>query len=254
LKTNTNASCQNNIIVLITVKGVPTEGETNSTALANIIKEGDVYKCNYFFDQFNYNASTFLQPIACEMRGILEVIDTTTTLRDAVQSFYLALILTRQTTKISWTEPYLDASGLGEVATCSLPLFKDGFFVGVAGIDFALSDMLKIGNLEQITDLLITQNNECGVIDLTDCQLEQIRSVKCNATPDNSCSIKINIDQCQNLMNNNQVFCNGYNPAIMDTDICCSENVCPNNSAPNGFLSIPTQPSTNSSSIPIPSS
>jgi len=63
---------------------------------------------------------------------------------------------------VRWSNPYEDAGGLGEMITAVAPAFDDaGYFLGVAGTDVLMSELLDYGSKNDILKELRQSSKQC---------------------------------------------------------------------------------------------
>ena len=129
-------------VVLFVTDGDPTD---SSTSIMNVL---DTANANRTARVFTYgvglSTSPLLQAIASQNRGAFYPVPNAADIRTQLGTYYIALSAHSNGTQSPvWTVPYFDASGLGVVTTATLPVYHDAVFMGVAGVDTVLSDLLS---------------------------------------------------------------------------------------------------------------
>ena len=66
-----------------------------------------------------------------------------------VQNYYDFFRGSTIKSKPFWTDPYVDAFGLGNIVTVSIPIFDLNRLIGVAGIDVLMSQFTKFDFTEE---------------------------------------------------------------------------------------------------------
>jgi hypothetical protein len=92
------------------------------------------------------DAATSLHLVACMTGGVWRAVTESGDLAAAAVGYNEALTtVLRASQNVSWTAPYLDASGLGLVTTASTPVTNPvtGEFEGVVGLDVPLGALLS---------------------------------------------------------------------------------------------------------------
>jgi len=173
--------------------------------------------------------SNIPQSIACMRNGIFEWIQDVNELYLKLNSYFVILSLGMDISKPLWVEPYIDASGLGEMTTCSIPVYDRSvtpfIFLGVIGIDVLVDEFYKTeSSREVIQNILISKSmSACVNSNISECQINTIREdkFKCSTSNQSCNKIKIIWDICPNTLNN--IFCNKDqgNGVPANKDPCC---------------------------------
>ena len=88
------------------------------------------------------NPSHYLARVACAGRGNFGWIEHTSDLPSQMEAYFDFVLKRSHGYNISWTSPYVDASGLGLVLTASMPVYdKQDNLVAVVGLDATLEDL-----------------------------------------------------------------------------------------------------------------
>mmetsp|Transcript_15698 Transcript_15698/g.16287 ORF Transcript_15698/g.16287 Transcript_15698/m.16287 type:complete len:231 (-) Transcript_15698:41-733(-) len=115
-----------------------------------------------------------------------------------------------QNTSPIWTEPYLEISGIGNIITAAISIYDSStvppFLVGVVGIDITINDLLEFGTIEQLGQTFKTRTQSgSSTMNLSNCQIEQLRTRKCGLSGNCSNTIKTEYQQCSSPLT--KVFC-----------------------------------------------
>lgn len=99
------------------------------------------------FYSMNYNGS-ILEELSCKYNGMTFLQNDDDSLMDKFENYFTYLADGANTRYPIWSEPYIDAFGLGEVVTISMPAyFSDHnnrtIIIGVAAIDVVFSQLLN---------------------------------------------------------------------------------------------------------------
>ncbi|KAL0234625.1 hypothetical protein PCE1_001661 [Barthelona sp. PCE] len=114
--------------------------------------------------------------IACGFNGIFTPIsEHSDDLVYAMSTYYEFLALGMEATTPVWSEKYVDVSGLGELVAVSMPVYENGTFKGVAGLDLVWSDLTANDTAEEVVTYLQSRSNNCPDYDLQTCTLERLR-------------------------------------------------------------------------------
>jgi len=126
--------------------------------------------------------------IACNNDGSWSFIRATDDPLTAMRSYYLFLTARRSSGSPIWTEPYEDASGLGQITTVAMPIFSvgtgdlPGVFLGVAGHDVFFHELAESDSEQtEILNELIERGAKCDPLITDVCQLQVLRNVYANA-------------------------------------------------------------------------
>jgi len=221
----------NTIIIFIT-NGIPNEGEQNPEILLSNIDELDNYNTIMFTFGLGTNSNSYiLQHFACNFNGIYQQVVSPGDLPFALSNYsiYIAAGLTR--TSCIWTEPYIDALGLGWVTTVAYPIYDKSvippFLIAVAAMDLLESDLKQFGdNSEEVLSELILRSEKCTLNLISECQLESLRGrFKCNSTNDTCDPVKTTAPLCENF---NKIPYRQGSIHMLEVDIntCCGNFIC----------------------------
>ena len=231
--------------IMFLTDGTPTEGVTDPTTLLTMIDNLTYLKTATIF-AYSLGSSASIdipQKIACMRNGIFESVLSSDELSLKMNSYYVTLSLGMNVAKPLWVEPYIDAQGLGEMSTCSIPIYDRTVspyrLLGVAGIDIIMGDLYKLMPDQAAVKkkLLIKSVNACTSQSLNACQMNSLRATgsKCTGV-DSSCTpIQVNFDQCSSSVTN--AFCNtlklvsitstsSSSTADKPIEICCGTETC----------------------------
>ena len=229
-----------------------TDGLTQSSLTNGVITEGQstLRSRAHIFGMSIYADSEgaldrYLQAVACANEGVWTQVrgDTLAKLRPYFQ--FLSLGVTAD--RVAWTNPYIDAFGLGRMVTVSAPFFDRSksppIVVGVAGTDVPLSDLGS--GYTAIGDILIEAGQSCPAIKVDACTLQLIRSQSgyvCPTTATNpsvaTCETQREISStaCSTTTTVSSVSCNPPTGGGSADIACCSaaqrNGICVNGSAP----------------------
>lgn len=232
-------------IVIFISDGDPLQGEQNPQNLLNIVKELDLYNTTMFTYGLGSDIQTqILQLFACNFHGIYQLVPTSSDLKSALSTFTFFTSLGLNRTTCIWTEPYIDAAGLGWVTTVAYPVYNRSvnppFLLGVVAADMVMSDIQKLGQTANDTlNYLIMRSQKCSANLLTECNLQFLRgNHPCNST-NLTCPIATDIQLCatfqgaafmqgsKHLTSVSIEACCGAQSCQSD-DECCGQQICPN--------------------------
>ena len=177
-----NSPCKT--FVMFLTDGIPTAGLKEEEQLTTFI-DGlmSLKKAIIFSYSLGANASSSIpKAISCMRNGIFEMVSNVGDLSIKLNSYFVILSLGMKIEKAIWVEPYTDFSGLGELTTCSIPVYDRSvnpyILLGVIGIDISLYDMMVIEpDVTVITKKLISKSmSACTNSDATECQINTLRS------------------------------------------------------------------------------
>ena len=165
--------------------------------------------------------------ISCRRSGIFEAITNIEELSGKLNSYFRTLSLGMDIKSPLWVEPYLDSSGLGEMTTCSIPVYDrtvtPSRFLGVVGIDVMMDDFYFYEASKDIIIkyLILKSMSACTNSDTTECQINTMRPIQYRcAPPDPNCQISLEWDLCKKPLKN--IFCNNIVPEGKKLeDSCC---------------------------------
>ena len=176
-------SCQTAILFL--TDGMPTEGETDTNNLQNLVSSLNTESAVIFTFTLGSNAPAAIpKVIACGNKGIYIHVNDNENLRDAMSNYYNYFATVRQVSdnlKPVWVEPYIDAFGLGEVATVSRALYDTNVdpprLYGVVSVDILTTDLRNADETNwQNTILYLSRQVTCPTIkNVSECFLDAIR-------------------------------------------------------------------------------
>jgi hypothetical protein len=106
--------------------------------------------------------SVLPKQIACAFNGIWTGISDDADLRRIMSTYYNVLSLGIKLTTPIWTEPYNDASGLGNMTTCALAVYDNTrnppLLLGVVGVDVLMDELQKYDNHQTVLKGLISRS------------------------------------------------------------------------------------------------
>lgn len=228
-------ACQT--ILLFLTDGIPTAGETNSTKLVAILDELESeYKINATLISYAYGSDAnpnFLVDLSCSRNGLTENIQVYSNLPEAMSNYYLLIASGMTRDNVTWTAPYEDAFGLGEMITASLPFYDrvnsdPPKLLGVSGVDITLSQLLQYVSADSVMKQLTERSSGCNKSNLTFCQLQQLRG-------NYKCPTKTSCPTDDTF--NYSPLCSSYSyyPFVEGTEVdknpqnsqaCCGVNMC----------------------------
>jgi len=226
-----NSPCKT--FVMFLTDGSPTAGLQTESELTSYINGLEYLKKAIIFSYSLGTGSAVDIPkaFACMRNGIFEKIDVASDLNSKMNSYFVTLSLGMNISKPLWVEPYIDASGLGEMTTCSIPVYDRSVtpirLIGVIGIDILMGTFYKVEpSKDVITSKLISKSmSACTNSDATECQINTLRdeNYRCTAY-DGSCSmVQIDWTTCPNSLDN--VFCNTDKKIPDYKDTCCGTTI-----------------------------
>ena len=101
-----------------------------------------------------------------------------------MEKYYQFISFGSQSDSVIWTEPYLDSQGLGEMTTAAIPVYyynNNNFkiLIGVIGIDVLMTDFTTFETSKEVVKTLVFRSNgKCQKINLSQCNLENLRGYK----------------------------------------------------------------------------
>ena len=217
--------------------GNPTEGIKEETELIKYIQSLENLKSVIMFTYgFGEGVNISIpKKLACLYNGIFEIITNSSEISEKINSFIITLSLGVETKKPVWTHPYNDASGLGYMTTCAIPVYdrttSPPFLIGVLGIDIMMADLNSLADNKIVENKLLSKTMQsCTIPNSNKCSLNSIRKDDfiCELTEEERkipCKkIKTSIDHCPNKFGN--VFCNQKkiienNNVINPLEQCC---------------------------------
>ncbi len=225
------AQCFN--VILFLTDGYPTAGEQNETRLVRQIqawnKKGNSTRAFIFtFDVGDVVEESLAQAIACENDGIFERISSDRKIHDALshyENFLSSFIIDEE---VIWVEPYIDASGLGEIITGSFAVHDFTAFppklIGVVGVDILVTDLERADpNWKEAIFLLASQAHCAEDVHtrIDQCTLEAIRVATGN--PESVCLAKLK--RCNGSSLNENITTLTCGRALNSSNICAPERV-----------------------------
>jgi len=242
--------------VMFLTDGTPTSGITDQVPLLKFIDDlPHLKKATIFAYSIGTSADRVIpKAIACMRSGIFEYIQDADQLSEKMNSYYVTLSLGLDINKALWVEPYIDSMGLGEMTTCSIPIYDRSVtpyrLLGVAGIDIIIGDLYKLEpNKDTVKNKLLRKSmSSCSASLLTECQINSLRGddAKCTIA-DNSCTpIVTSFTTCPSSISN--VFCNtlkefGFTPTdstnstlVNGIETCCGSEFCKTGGIVGGII------------------
>ncbi|CUG92614.1 membrane-associated protein, putative [Bodo saltans] len=243
-------------IIMFLTDGQPSDGNDVITSIAAGQATMGSNLARVFTYSLSVNAnSAILQQIACQNYGIWSLIDgDASSASSPLQQYYNFLAAGIVDSSPQWTAPYESSFGQGEITTVSMPCFDRSVtpkvFVGVAAIDTLMTDLLKYGTEAEIDAQIALNSGGCLNYDLTDCQMQQLRSPSgyvcpSPAPPLSSCtSTYVTAPSCNTTIvtNINEVVCTTNSSTSQTEMSCCSPKQCA--TATNELTSTHTRPDT----------
>lgn len=222
-------ACESVLIFL--TDGRATRGKTGKSLLNLINDLNKYYQATIFSYALGTGATvSILKELACATNGMFERVYEESNLIRSMNSYYFMLAqgLEKNTTK--WTEPYLDANGMGLVTTTSHPVYdytvNPPFLLGVVGIDLVMDDMYKYSNNEEILKELVTRSKSCSKFTLDECQLNSIRTYNCQFVNDKCTALISGAPTCSSLLEG-LTFVEGTQDEDYGSGYkCCGYNEC----------------------------
>ena len=219
-------------IIMFMTDGYPTVGEQNSTKILSLVKSLDLYNSTIFTYALGSEASPEIPSLlACNFHGIFDSVESSSDLLDAMQNYYIYVANGLNRTSAIWTEPYIDASGLGNVTTSGYPIYDRSttppYLIGVVGIDILMSDIQKFGDNSQIIlNELVARSQKCSSDLLSECQLESLRGqYACGSTNATCNKIGKTANLCSSF--NKFPFMEGSKHTTqVDINLCCGNYTC----------------------------
>lgn len=223
-------SCQT--IFLFLTDGVPTIGIKEIDKLVALIESIEANdKINAIFMAYAFGLDAEpkqLVPITCARGGITQYVNDNSELKEKLQNYYVMLSRGITRNEVIWTEPYLDLSGLGTKTSAVLPFYdrtvNPPFLLGVLSMDMAMEDLRKFTSTEVLLKGLVSTG--CTKINLTQCQLEEIRPSEYRCGNQGCTADVTNISVCSNGFNLNGF--KGWGPLNLNVPqfTCCGNNSC----------------------------
>jgi len=201
--------------IMFLTDGIPSKGITDQQELLIFFETLDeLRKSTIFSYSLGNNSDTQIpMAIACRRNGIFEAIINIEDLTEKLNSYFSTLSLGMNINSPLWVEPYLDSSGLGEMTTCSIPVYDRTVspirFLGVVGIDVMMDDFYTYEASRNliIKNLILKSMSACTNSDATECQINTMRPMKYRCAPlDPNCQISLQWDFCKKPLKN--IFCN----------------------------------------------
>lgn len=129
--------------------------------------------------------------IACANQGIHQHIDNGVNPLNAMAQYYKFLAVgveaNESSAKPRWSEPYVDAFGMGRMTTVSRPVYDRSraypVFVGVAEVDVPLGILLALGTEDEVRLALSSRGKSCPIYNVTSCRLQILRQEAGYACP-----------------------------------------------------------------------
>jgi len=130
--------------------------------------------------------------ISCSNNGVWKFINDGGDLISQMSTYFETIALGTDREVVSWTEPYIDAFGMGEMVTAAVTAYETTPFgkkiIGVAGIDVTLKELEKYAQRDQILQNLASTSKRCSPIVINECQLKELRG------PEGSCEHNANLN------------------------------------------------------------
>ena len=201
--------------ILFLTDGVPTAGEKNEDALVSKIQAWNRREDNSTRAfVFTFAVGTVVQTstakaIACGNNGIFSRISDEGRIRDKLSQYYDFLSAFIIGKDVVWVEPYVDASGLGNVTTVSRAVHDRTVFppelVGVVAVDILATDLQKADPdnwMEGISSL--ASQARCADVHskLSPCTLKALRAAKGNTESVCPSSIELNCNDTESDQKN----------------------------------------------------
>uniref|UniRef100_A0A6T6WEA5 VWFA domain-containing protein n=1 Tax=Bicosoecida sp. CB-2014 TaxID=1486930 RepID=A0A6T6WEA5_9STRA len=176
-----------------------------------------------------------MKAIACENNGLWTPVPDNGDLRTQMIQYYQLLAAGTFRESAVWSDSFTDATSGEVVISAAYPVYYEDpassvkLLLGVAGVELLASDISAAGDLDDTLRYLRQESSGCSDFDLTDCQLEAIRTrggvrdeLACFAdTLDCDTSLD-NVEDCAQRMSGN-ALCDGtrLNTASFPAQACC---------------------------------
>jgi uncharacterized protein YegL len=184
-------SCQTTVLFL--TDGEPTDDPNDSyNIVSQMVSRTDFTSVFSFSFGPGANAAV-MKRLACVGGGVWQAVSGTGDLLSEMTSYFQFLAALRGDVRPRWSDKYIDASGLGEMVTVSIPVF-DGelnttslpLLVGVAGVDVTIRDITSKGVTEvEFLDYISSKSATCSTVIPTACQLQVLRQ---SSNPQSVCT------------------------------------------------------------------
>jgi len=195
--------------------GIPSRGITDQQEFLVFFETLDqLRKATIFAYTLGNNVDTQIpMALACRRTGYFEAILNIDELNIKLNSYFKTLILGMDIKSPLWVEPYIDSSGLGEMSTCSIPVYdrtvNPPLFLGVLGIDVMMDDFFLYEPSREIIikTLILKSMNTCTNDETTECQINTMRPMTYRCSPpDPKCQLSLQWEVCKKPLKN--IFCN----------------------------------------------
>lgn len=170
-------------VIMFLTDGEPTVGRSGSDLLdgirnaydSHVAKGNNLVGFTYSLGNDVSGANDLMRDIACAMGGIWTAVQDGGDLRGAMGHYYEYFSQLRATGDVSrpvWVEPYIDASGAGEMTTASLAVYDETLsppkLIAVVGVDLLTTDIKEIEpDFQSLLSALVSRSESCPNIDVT---------------------------------------------------------------------------------------
>jgi uncharacterized protein YegL len=171
---------------------------------------------------------TVPKQISCATDGVWTFIDDGGDLISQMSSYFNIISLGTERNGVVWTEPYVDAFGLGLMVTAARTVYitttSGRLIVGVVGIDVTLKEFEKFGDRDSILAQLAITGRICSPIEINECQLENLRGTEGTCNPTVTCDdTSDTIASCPAMMTGTtECFRGGLTVAKRNDMQCCT--------------------------------
>ena len=190
----------NQNIILLILDTVPKRQNSSTKDIVNLI--------NNLEQQYSLNATIItyvigtdesivhsVKEISCSRNGFTDLIKSSDEINEKLLNYFFILSSGLVRNEVVWTEPYVDASGLGNMTSAVLPFYEKknshpAKLLGVIGVDVLLETILEYTSLEELNKRILEGKN-APVSSLLDfCQLQSLRGdYKCKT--DKYCNVTL---------------------------------------------------------------
>ena len=190
--------------MMFVLQGKPSQGTTNPDTIVSTVSSLNTAAINAAIFSYSLGSGadlTTTKKLACNSNGAFAAIeDDSESLRTQMSRYYeYYSTLRRDVPSVVWAEPYMDASGAGEMTTASIALYDNRTtpqsLIGVLGIDVLTTTLRELEpNADTMLRRLVSHSAlSCADISNLDvCDMEILRSRDVDGTikhKDRSCDL-----------------------------------------------------------------
>lgn len=172
-------------IILLILDTVPKRQNSTTKDIVNLIKNLE--------SQYSLGATIItyvigtdesvvhsVKEISCSRNGFTDLIKSSDGINEKLLNYYFILSSGLVRNEVVWTEPYVDASGLGNMTSAVLPFYEKknsnpAKLLGVIGVDVLLETILEYTSLEDLNKRILEGKNAPASSLLDFCQLQSLR-------------------------------------------------------------------------------